>query len=294
MFFSFFLAMTKRMRAHLKHFLLFIAILLFVTACYKTTTPPTYDLTSEEKEWMESFFTGLMLQNPAIYTLCGSKPMTCVTLCYHTGEEIQAYYDQLTEEEKKNAVYVEDYQLAQNWEKWEQVRSRFPIKRYMIYKKNDTGDPKFAQVYFVDPLKVAQAISENYNVFKDAVGFDFDPYHEAYQIEKGSVFWDKVETNPVINGILFGFGLKNSLKFYWEHWGKPENSQDFIDCVPSYVSDSLTDGESNLQNLTLPAFMSFFKNDEIIAKYKKEREAIRNEYKGKNFLDYTLQKLTSQ
>ena len=47
-------------------------------------------------------------------------------------------------------------------------------------------------------------------------------------------------------------------------------------------------------NLTLPAFTSFFKEDEVIEKYKKEREAIRAEYEGKNFLDYTLQKLTSR
>lgn len=242
---------------------------------------------------MENFFTGLMLQNPAIYTLCGSKPMTCITLHYLTDEEIQEYYDQMTEEEKKTAIYVEDYQLTQNWEKWEQIRSRFPINRYIIYKKNNTVNSKFAEIYFVDPLKVANVMSENYDVFRDAVGFDFDPYHEASQIEKGSVFWDKIAGNPVFSGILFGFGPKNSFAFYWEHWEKPENSERFLDCVAPYVSDHLKDGKSSLENLTLPAFISFYKEDEVIEKYKKEREDIRNEYRGKNFLDYTLQKLTS-
>lgn len=243
---------------------------------------------------MEIFFTGLMLQNPAIYTLCGSKPMTCITLHYHTDEEVQAYYDQMTEEEKKTAIYVEDYQLAQNWERWEQIRSRFPMNRYMIYKKNDSVDPKFAHIYFVDTLKVAHTMAENYTAFRDVVGFDFDPFHEASQIEKGSAFWDKAKANPVISGILFGFGLKNSLKFYCEHWGQSEDSQRFTDCATPYVSDSLTDGKSTLENLTLPTFMSFFKEDEVIEKYKKEREAIRAEYQGKDFLDYTLQRLTSQ
>ena len=282
------------MPLNLKPLMLFLAILFLVTACHKTTQPPTYDLSSEDRVWMETFFTGIMLQNPAIYTLCGSKPMTCVALHYHTDEEVQTYYDQMTEEEKKTAVYVEDYQLAQNWEKWELIRSRFPITKYMIYKKNDTESPKFAHIYFVDPIKVASAITENYNVFKDATGFDFDPLQEAFQIEKGSMFWDKIKGNPITYGILFGFGAKNSLKFYWENWGQPENSESFSDCVPAYVSDSLTDGKSSLENLILPAFMSFFKEDEVIEKYKKEREAIRSEYQGKNFLDYTLQKLTSQ
>jgi hypothetical protein len=278
MIFSFLFVVKKRMRTHLKLFLPFLAILFFTFGCYKSTQPSTYEPTSEDRAWMENFFTGLMLQNPAIYTLWGSKPMSCITLHYHTDEEVQAYYDQMTEEEKKTAIYVEDYQLAQNWEKWEQIRSRFPINRYMIYKKNDTGDSKFAHVYFVDPLKVAHAISENYNLFKDIAGFDFDPFHEASQIEKGSAFWSKVEGNAVSWGILFGFGLKNSLTFYWDHWGQPENSEKFTDCVAPYVSDSLTDGKSSLENLTLPAFMSFFEEDEVIEKYKKEREAIRKEY----------------
>lgn len=242
---------------------------------------------------MEQFFTGVMLQNRAIYTLCGSKPITCLSLHYHTDEEIQAYYDQMTDEEKKTAIYVEDYYLTKNWKKWEQIRSRFSINRYVFYKRNDLNDPKFAHVYFVDPLKVAQAISENYNIFKDIAGFDFDPLHEAFQIEKGSAFWNKVERNPVICGILFGFGVKNSLKFYWKHWGQPEDSEEFTDCVDPYRSDGLKDGKSSLENLTLPAFTSFFKEDEVIEKYKTEREAIRNDYQGKDFLDYTLQKLTS-
>lgn len=282
------------MKPNLNLLLIFLAILFFISGCNKNQKHPTYDLTQEDRAWMEPFFTGLMLQNPGIYTLCGSKPMTCITLHYHTDEEIQAYYDQMTEEQKKTAVYVEDYQLAQNWERWEKIRSRFRTNRFMIYKKNDAIDPKFAHVYFVDPLKVADAISKNYKIFKDVAGFDFDPIQEAFQIEKGSAFWNKVQKNPVICGILFGFGVKNSLKFYWEHWGLSENTEDFENYVPCYVSDGLKDGKSTLENLTLPAFMSYFKDDEIIQKYKAEREAIRNEYQGKNFLDYTLQKLTSQ
>jgi hypothetical protein len=288
------LVVKKSVRVNLKLFSLFIAILFFVSGCRNSTQLPTHDLSSEERVWMEAFFTGMMLQNRAIYTLCGSKPVTCIALNYYTDEEIQAYYDQMTEEEKRTAIYVEEYQLEQNWEKWERIRSHFPISRFIVYKKNDATDPKYARIYFVDPLKVANVMSENYSIFKDIAGFDFDPFNEAAQIEKGSIFWDRVENNPIVSGLLFGFGLKNSLKFYWEHWGQPEDAEEFVDCIAPRASDSLTDGKSNLENLTVPGFMSFFENDEVIEKYKKEREAIRAEYQGKDFLDYTLQKLTSQ
>lgn len=243
---------------------------------------------------MEQFFTGLMLQNRGIYTLCGSKPITCITLNYYTDEEIQAYYDQMTEEEKKTAVYVEDYQLTQNWKKWEQIRSRFPMQRYLLYKKQDTESQKCAQVYFVDPVKVAETLSKNYKTFRDITGVDFDPLEEAYLIEKGSLFWGKAKDHPVICGLLFGFGLKNSLVFYWRNWGMPEKCQQFLDCTEPHVSESLIDGKSTIENLKLPAFMSFFKNDEVIENYKKEREDIQKEYQGKNFLSHSLRKLFSQ
>jgi hypothetical protein len=285
------LVFKKRMKANLTPFLAFCAIIFLISGCDNSRNPSAYNPTQEEKEWMNTFFTGLMLQQRGIYTLCGSKPMTCIPLHYHSDEEVQAYYDQMTEEEKKTAIYVEDYQLAQNWEKWEQVRARFPIHRFFLFKvKSD--DPNFADVYFVDPTKVMRAISENYRIFKDVAGFDFNPEQEAFLIEKGSPFWEKVHHHPVTTGILFGFGTNNSLKFYQKYWntdGQIKYCAENFDCYPS---DNLTDGASTLNNLTLPAFMSFFKEDEVILKYKKEREAIREEYKGKDFLDYTLQKLT--
>lgn len=243
---------------------------------------------------MEDLFIGLMLQNRGIYTLCGSKPITCITLDYYTDEEIQAYYDNMTEEERKTAIYVEDYQLAENWGKWEKIRDHFPMKKYLLYKKNDSHDPKCAHVYFVDPLKVAQTMLENYAVFRDAAGFDFNPLKETQQFEKGSLFWNSVKNNPAVSGLLYGYGVKNSLLFYWKNWGMEEQCSAFPDCGEPYVSDNLSDGKSTIENLTLPAFISFFEKDEVIEKYQKEREVIRSEYQGKNFLEYTLQKLTSQ
>ena len=271
----------------------FFSILLITAGCHKAEQSPIlYDLTTEEKTWLEEFFTGVMLQNPAIYTLRGSKPMTRISIHYYTDEEIQAYYDQMSEEEKKTAIYVEDYHLRQNWEKWEKIRDRLHISRFLFYKKNDTGDPKFASVYFVDPIKIAYTILENYPLFRNVVGFDFNPLQEALEIEKGSAFWERVNGNATLIGLLYGFGLKNSSLFYWKYWGQCEDCNSCFSCLTSYASDSLKDGTSTIKNLTLPAFASFFKDDDVIEKYKKERAVIQSEYRDKDFLGLTLQHLT--
>ena len=78
-------------------------------------------LTSEEKAWVEPFFRGVMLQHNAIYTLCGSKPMTMIAI--DLEEEMQN-----SGKNKKNRIVTEDYHLLQNWENWEKMGSRFPTQ----------------------------------------------------------------------------------------------------------------------------------------------------------------------
>ncbi len=276
---------------NLKFLLTFLSIFFMVTSCNeKVSHFKKYDLTAEEYAWMEEFFTGVMLQDQAIYTLCGSKPMTRISIHYFTEEEIQAFYEQMSEEEKKNGVVCENYAIAENWEKWEKVRSKFPIKRYFFYKKDDVGDPKFASLYFVDPLKVAHTILENYMVFRNAIGFDFDPFDEAFQIEQGSDFWEEVHKNSCLIGLLYGYGLKNSSTFHWKYWGQTENCEGYTDCL-TYYFGKIGGGKSTIENLTLPMFVSFFENDEVIENYKRERAKIQREYSRKDFLNHTLERL---
>ncbi len=282
--------MGEEMNLRLLH--LFFSIFLCFCACHKVEEhPSSYDLTSEERTWLEEFFTGAMLQDNAIYTLCGSKPMTRIILYNYTDEEIEAWYQQLSEEEKKTGVHVKEYDLWHNWEKWEEIRDRFPIHRYLFYRKNDLRDPRCASVYLVDPLKVACTLTEHYMVFRNIVGFDFDPLQEALNIEKGSVFWEKANNHATPIGLLFGYGVKNSSFFYWKHWEEFEDDGP-INSLPSHGTECLKAGESSIEDLTLPGFVSFFEEDDVVEKYKMERKMIQRKYRGKDFLQLTLENLT--
>ena len=280
---------------NLKPLCLFFAILFIVSGCHKTAqTPTSYDLTSEERIWMEKFFKDIMLDQSAIYTLCGSKPMTTINIHYHSDEEVLAWFNQLSEEKKKNAIVIEDYDLPQNWEKWEKIRLHFPISRYLFFKRTNPEDPKFASLYFVDVAKVALTLQENYAIFNRETGFKFNPFEVVIAMEKWSEFWDKVFGNSTLVGLLYGFGLKNSSSFTWKYADHPEDCDRFCQSLKSYFSDKPTFGKLTVSQLHLPIFASFSDGkDEVIEKYKKEQEAIRREYQGKDFLNYTLQKLTS-
>ena len=88
------------MRAPIKNFssLLFIGIFIFLffTSCTKKAHQKKgieLAISQEEKRWMAKFFQDLLLEEGAIFTLWGSKPITRIILYHYTDVEIKKYYD---------------------------------------------------------------------------------------------------------------------------------------------------------------------------------------------------------
>jgi hypothetical protein len=266
-------------------FLLSFATLVLSSSFEKTT----HQLTANEKVWMEPFFRGLMLQNQAIYTLCGSKPMTMISLDIEDGSQSN---NDPKKKSKKDHIVMEDYHLLKNWGNWEEVKSKFPINRYAFFKKEDSTDPKKTTIYFADLTKVALVLQENYNTFKRETGFDFDPLRESLLLEQGSEFWDKAFDHPALLGILLGYGIKNSFCFQWKYGDLSEGKRQLAESLLFQFSDKPQGGKATFDKLSLPIFASFSQGeDEVIEKYKRERELIKATYEDKDFLTLTLQKL---
>ncbi len=247
---------------------------------------------------MEPFFKEFLLEGSAIYTLWGSKPITRCILYYYTEEEIQYWYDHMSDEEKKNSYVREDPHFEKNWENWEKVQDQFPMTRYLLFKTDNPiepkTDPKTAMVYFVDILQTALTMLQHYEVFKEAVGAEFNPFDMAYDFKnKDSLFWQRVTDNSALMGILFGYGVENSWMFHWKHFDHDEKNEHFAKALTPKSSDDSRRGKSTLADFPLPIFMVFNEKDKMVKKYQKEREEIKNIYKGQDFVELTLQKLTS-
>lgn len=175
-------------------------------------------LSKEEQVWLTKFFRDVMLEHSAIYTLWGSKPITEIIIERHSKEEAQAYYESLSEQEKQECWIVEDYDLLKNWGRWQQIQHRFPSTRYLFFECEwrNTSDALF--VYFIDILKAAMTITENYPLFQKVVGVDFDPVAVVFEMpNKESLFWNKISGNALLWGILFGFGKENAYAFHWKY-----------------------------------------------------------------------------
>lgn len=250
---------------------------------------------------MESFFVDILFQDPGIYTLWGDKPMTHIPVWYFTDEQMTAYYESLSEEEKKDVIVsIRSYDLPENWEKWEKIRSRFPIHKYLLFIKHSPevpGEPKYASIYFINILESALVVQEHYDLFKKKLGHDFDPLDMILLAENDdSEFWKTVNDDSLLFGLLCGFGERNSSCFHWKYGDQSDRSKDFTQTLKSHSSNGNYVLDLKLSNFTVPAFASFSEKgeDPVIKKYEDERKNIQKIYKGKNFLDLTLQRLTSK
>ncbi|MBA3957785.1 MAG: hypothetical protein H0X51_05250 [Parachlamydiaceae bacterium] len=254
-----------------------------------------YEISHEERQWLTQFFYDVMLDEHGIYTLWGSKPLTLIVIEKYSNEEIKKYNDSFSEEEKKETIIVEDYSLPETWDKWESIKSRFPMNRYLLFKTEMFEKEENTEfVLFVDLLKTANLIQEHYSAFQKVVRYDFHPLEVTLEIQQAnSKFWQKVKGNSDLFGLLYGFGATNANSFHWKYFDHPAGCEEFCEKINGTSSNPLIYGhvKYTIDYFDLPSFASFSEFDDVIEKYKKERSWIQQQYKGKDFLDLTLQRL---
>ncbi len=261
----------------LRQILLFSPIIFFVSACkdsHKQTLQ--FDLSLEEKQWMEKFFDDLLFVEGGAYTLWGSKPITEIVLYHYTDDEMNEMLKGLSQEEKENCYLDDDYDLPLNWEKWEKIHTRFPIKKHLIFRSHYDEDGKASFVYIVDILKTAVVLESNYELFRRAVGFDFHPFEVVLEMPiRESTFWQKVRESKdgaLLWGLLFGYGKINACAFYWKYFDCPQSCKGFIDSYPCEFSNPPPKGQVHISidHFTIPSFISFCDEDEVIFRYEAE------------------------
>lgn len=247
---------------------------------------------SDEK-WMIAFFNELLFMENGVYTFLGSKPITRISLAHFTEEEKAEYIASLSKEELANSQLLSSYDLATHWEQWKKIKDQFPLKRYFLIEKEDEDHMKY--LYFVNIFQTAITIQENYQAFYSAVKKDFHPLEVTLEIEDTkSSFWNAIEDNAQLLGLLLGYGRVNSYAFHWKNKEATPRITKFMENIENRKKDSefVGDISFNTAYFDLPSFISFEMKDSKIEQYQKEREKIQKMYKGKNFLQYTLDILT--
>ena len=212
------------------------------------------------------------------------------------------------------------------WKAWEKIKQNFPANRYILIKRlinieiADEGEIVHLPLHYIlfaDVLKTAYVLEENYHFFKTFAGRDFHPLEIVFELENpDSSFWGKLfnmnmeeiataeekrDANMAL-GLLFGCGKKNALAYTWKcDQGKKEGKMGEllkkVTCQGSFNERDKTSvlwsqifQEEGFDAFLIPGFITL-EEDGAVERYKEERKTIQAKYRGRDFLEVTLNQL---
>lgn len=267
-------------------------------------------VSAEDKKWLEKFFTDFFLEGPAIYTLFGSKPMSgvlVITSCEKEWIEAATPFFQKENETRKKEIinkikdHCRNYDLAQNWEKWIAWKKNCPPTSFLFAKQPLDEHGFIAHV--IHAPEVIWTLQKHYALFSRELNMDFDPLQVTLEFEDPlSVFWEKVLSNHLLQGILHGFGEKNAYFFSLQFGKEIDQEKRFIyevDQNKYRIFNSALSAKDNheggsVKEMQLPRFRTYnssYEEDPVFAQYVKERKLIQARLKGKDFADEVLNKI---
>lgn len=283
-------------------FFLLVTFSLFLTQCSspkKLTPPPKYEITKEERIWLQEFFRDLLFKHPGAYTLFGTKPISdsCI---YHLTEddrkEMEEYYKTLSDEERAQ-MKKKRYDYDSNYAKWQEIKNRFQIRQYLFGAFSCSSDEKVEILLFVNIEETLRTLLKFYEDFRRVLGFEFDPFLVVFEVEnRDSKFWNGVMHSHDLQGVLLGFGRDNAWFFEQEMKYKEEQNRkgEFLRTLPITIDEDGDIDEYGPKHFLLPIFGSYglHPDKQLLEKYKKERKRIKALYKGRDEVDVALEWLT--
>jgi hypothetical protein len=293
--------------------LLFIFIFFFIAACSHKPLSIAVSLSSEEKPDLEYFLRWVVFENHGAFVLFGSKPI-CEMSLHDTDVPVdwtpfQAWFDALPEDEKVKVESVlnkakpapkPERNSYRGWLALQKALKNLKMRNYLFRLVPLLGAGGY-DLMLINIQRTALVLAENYAIFKEASGgMDFHPLQAVFELQDpDSLFWKNVFSmqNHTAKGLLFGFGLNNSLFGNWRF----SSSQGKLDLpsdqyrkeIEDYLNNAPFTPTTNQKpdlNFTIPLFGAI-QGDRIAKKYIKEKDAIEKAYHGKDIVEVTLQRL---
>jgi hypothetical protein len=240
---------------------------------------------SEDRGRLEVFLKHVLIEERGIYTLVGSKPMTGFSIVpVIDDQEKRELYSMQTDQFRKY-ISFEKYRPSKEdarklWYDWKKIEHKYLGNQFLIREEKKLGAGLLINV-----LSTTYVLKKHYSEFVRTIGEPFDPEKFVYRIgDDSDPFWEKIRQNHFLLGVLFGFGEKNSRFFTWENAKNELFPQRRSSCF-SPVGSGLPVHELTIEDLDLPAFISYQIIDEQVEQYRLERERSIEFFKGKDFCE---------
>jgi len=283
--------MISRVNSILKFERLHSLILLCFLSIFAYNCSSISSLKDKENQILTRFFEELLLEHGGAYTLLGSKPATIENLIDMSPENYEELQNYLANHPEIPIIEIERH-LEEGWEIFK--RKPIPFSNRFILTEVNCGD--YNLLVFLNTELTASLMKQHYPEFKRIVEVDFDPITEIENLRMGKhELWRSVFNDFTCKGILLGYGLENGKLFERLHKDRAQGNLK-EEYLPSENNDPRIKAACYLNEVPfrLPIFVMFDKSEseELVRKYKEERERIKEFYSKKNFLDATLSILT--
>jgi hypothetical protein len=281
----------------------FFFAILFLVGCstnLNQTSHSPIDISRDERVWMEKFLKDFVLEQQTVYTVFGSKPLSGISICYAAKEEwssgvskmIQEYPDKEKQQIQAEMVkYISEYDLPKNWEKWIEWSSKHLDKSF-LFSKRATYCQDIFSAFILNVQETAWILQKYYSLISEELDMEFDPLQVVLEFENtDSIFWEKVFNNHFVQGILHGYGERNSYFFSREMQLKEKNGY-VLGTDPVFRASPSPKREN--KGPPLPSFRSYYvdiSQDPVYQQYQREKSHIRKVLKGKNTVDLILKRL---
>lgn len=232
-----------------------------------------------------------LFEKHVVFVLFGTKPMSEIILYPSKDKETeQKLFASLPKELQSQAKIVKyPYSIYECWNTWKRNQDLIAIQDFLVVERPLKFDPSAVAVFVVNIKETANILCKHYNYFKSLYGNDFDPKTEIYTLKKvDSAFWDRILEDHFSQGLLFGFGEKNS-RCFAEAIRKKKDLKN----VKFSYEKKIDHFNASKQNFSIPLFRSF-EDEEIIRLYKRQQKEIKKIYRRGDTLEITLKKLTER
>lgn len=238
----------------------------------------------KDQKILSSFFHVLIEEFEWGYTLFGSKPIS------NTDGETEA-------------------ELNTGWKVWEKHKDKFPSNNFIIRRNNDEG------ICIINKNLVKEKVKQHIGRFKETLGDSITPKAIIKEFEKNTSSFN----DTALNGILYGYGEKNSVYFkrlfeisdinpagttisdmYVANMSKTpsEGFNSIEEELNHLIKELYANNFENIEEETIPIpiFCAIESDPETIAlkaNYKQQQAEIRKINNDPNFLKLVLKQLSS-
>lgn len=228
-------------------------------------------LSACEKNKISSFLWKFMIEEGAVYTLFGDKPMT--SLLIFTGETKDMCLEGLSKETLRQVVFVED-STQEDWKVWKKFVSQFNLTEFLFIERFSAYDPLHVEYFLVNVPSFLGICTDYLQTFRERLNRDLSPSEILSCLQNPeSEIWPQIAKDSYLMGLLYGYGEENA-RYFSEESCRPKQSLSF-------------------ETFPLPVYISSQK-DRTFEKYLKQRGMIEKKYKERDFLEVTLLQLLTQ